>query len=408
MNRMFLSRHGFLPHRQVLAFLVLISTCLPGAGPARAEGDAGAAAEGGGETIAAGPAVLTGNFKSAYVIDADTGLPLVATNERERRQPASMVKMMTELLVLERVAEGDLSFDDVVRVSAKSSRMGGSQVYLKHGEEFTLRELLMALAIHSANDAAVALAEYLAGSVAAFVDLMNLRAADLGMTDTEFHSVHGLPPGRDQQPDLTSARDMAVLGRELIRHPEALEWSAIETAPFRNGEFTLHNPNKLVGKFRGLDGIKTGYTGPAGFCVTASAVQKGKRLISVVMGCETDNGRAVETTRLLSLGFNMYQQVDVVPVAGAELPQEHPVKGGKTKTVPLVYAEALTVSVPRGREADVLLKYDVPDDLTAPLPAGTEVGRAVAVLDDIELGAVGVKTKQEVLKGNWLNRLFNR
>ncbi len=400
MNRMFLSRNRILPSLQALALIALISTTLTGPGTAWAE--EGAAPAG------AGPAVLTGTFKSAYVIDADTGLPLVAFNERERRPPASMIKMMTELLVLERVAEGDMSLDDTVKVSAQSSRIGGSQVYLRHGEEFTIRELLMALAIHSANDAAVALAEHVAGSVPAFVDLMNLRAADLGMTDSEFHSVHGLPPGPNQQPDLTSARDMATLGRELIRHPEALEWSSMESAPFRNGEFTLHNPNKLVGKFRGLDGIKTGYTGPAGFCVTASAVQKGKRLISVVMGCETDNGRAVETTRLLGLAFNMYLQVDVVPVAGADLPQVHPVKGGKTKTVPLVYAGSLSVSVLRGREADVVLKVEVPDDLTAPLPAGSEVGRAVAVLDGIEIGAVPVKTKLEVLKGNWLNRLFNR
>ena len=266
-------------------------------------------------------ASLTGDFKSAIVIDAETGLVLVATNERVRRQPASMLKMMTELIVLDHIADDDLKLDEIVKVSANASRMGGSQVYLKHGEEFTVDELLHALAIHSANDAAVALAEHLAGSTAAFVDLMNMKAMDLGLLDTEFHSVHGLPPGRGQRPDLTTALDMATLGRELVKYPRALEWASTKTAPFRDGKFTLYNPNKLVGTYRGLDGIKTGYTGPAGFCVTASAVQKGKRLISVVMGCSSDRARATETTRLLTYGFNAYRRVEVIPEAGVALPE---------------------------------------------------------------------------------------
>ena len=150
-----------------------------------------------------------------------------------RRQPASMLKMMTELIVLEHIAEGDVKMDDKVKVSAKASNMGGSQVYLKHSEVFTVEELLQALAIHSANDAAVALAEHLAGSTEAFIDLMNMRAQDLGMADTDFRTVHGLPPGWKQKPDLTTARDLAILGRELVKYPEALEWASTKTAPFR-------------------------------------------------------------------------------------------------------------------------------------------------------------------------------
>ncbi|MFN2370602.1 MAG: D-alanyl-D-alanine carboxypeptidase family protein [Candidatus Krumholzibacteriia bacterium] len=354
----------------------------------------------------AAPAVLEGDFASAIVIDAETGMTLVAVNERAKRQPASMVKMMTELIVLERLQKGDLSMAEPVRVSALASRMGGSQVYLAHNEEFPLEELLHALAIHSANDAAQALAEHVAGSSDAFIDLMNLRATELGMTDTVFRTVHGLPPASKQEPDLTSARDMAILGRELIRHPEALEWASTATMPFRDGKFTLYNPNKLVGKYRGLDGIKTGYTVPAGFCVTASAVQMGKRLISVVMGCPSDKVRANETTRLLTYGFNLFIQVPVLAGDGQPLDALVAVKGGKVKEAPVAAGAELVVSVPRDRTGDVVVEYRLQDDAAAPLTAGTEVGHAVALLDGIELGRVPVVLAQDVVKGNWLDRLF--
>jgi len=351
---------------------------------------------------------MTGDFKSAIVIDAETGLVLVAANARVRRQPASMLKMMTELIVLEHIADGDLKMDETVTVSARSSKMGGSQVYLKHGETFSVEELLEALAIHSANDAAVALAEHLAGSVEAFVDLMNMRAQDLGMKNSEFHSVHGLPAGYKQSPDLTTAEDLAILGREMIKHPRALEWASTKTAPFRDGKFTLYNPNKLVGTFRGLDGIKTGFTSAAGFCVTASAVQKGKRLISVVMGCTTNQARATETTRLLTYGFNAYKQVKAIPTAGVLLPDPVGVKGGKVSETTVKYGAALTVMIPRNREADFVVENRLPEKLEAPLPAGEEVGQAVVLLDGVELGRVPLILAEELPKGNWWNRLMNK
>jgi D-alanyl-D-alanine carboxypeptidase (penicillin-binding protein 5/6) len=352
------------------------------------------------------PASLAGDFKAAIVIDASTGLTLVANKETVRRQPASMLKMMTELIVLEHIAENDLKLDEKVRVSAKASNMGGSQVYLKHNEVFTVEELLQALAIHSANDAAVALAEHLAGSTDAFIDLMNMRAKNMGMSDTEFHTVHGLPPGWRQKPDLTTARDMAILARELVKHDQALEWAATKTAPFRDGEFTLYNPNKLVGNYRGLDGLKTGYTGPAGFCVTATAKQKNQRLISVVMGCSSDKARATETTRLLTYGFNMYKQLPVIAAHGEPLAEPVAVKGGKKKTVPVTYGQTLTVSVPKDREGDVVVQNRIDEPVQAPFGAGTAVGRAVVLLDGIELGSVPIVTLEEVAKGNWLNRLL--
>jgi len=383
----------------VLLFLTLAAICLFPFAALAADGDADQGSE--------SPVTLTGDFKSAIVIDAETGLVLVAANENKRRQPASMLKMMTELLVLEHVAEGDMSLEDKVKVSAKASNMGGSQVYLKHGEVFTVEELLHALAIHSANDAAVALAEHLAGSTDAFIDLMNMRAKDLGLANTVFHTVHGLPPGWRQEPDMTTALDMAHLGLVLVKHPLALEWASTKTAPFRDGKFTLYNPNKLVGNYRGLDGLKTGFTGPAGFCVTATAIQKGKRLISVVMGCSTDKARATETTRLLTYGFNMYQQVPVIPTAGEALPDPVAVKGGKKKQVAVAYGESLTVSVPKNREDDLVIQNEISEPVQAPLTLGLEVGRAVVLLDGLELGSVPIVTMEEIAKGNWLNRLLN-
>jgi serine-type D-Ala-D-Ala carboxypeptidase (penicillin-binding protein 5/6) len=219
--------------------------------------------------------------------------------------------------------------------------------------------------------------------------------------------VHGLPAGWGQKPDMTTARDMAVLGQELVKHPRALVWASTETAPFRDGKFTLYNPNKLVGKYRGLDGIKTGYTGPAGFCVTASAVQKGKRLISVVMGCSSDRARATETTRLLTYGFNAYQQVAAIPEADAVLPDKIALKGGKKKLVEIAYGESLTVSVPRNREGDLVIRTEVAESLQAPLVARQEVGRAIVTLDGLELGSVPLVTLLDYPKGNWLDRLMN-
>ena len=353
------------------------------------------------------PARLDGEFKAAIVIDAETGLTLISNDENVRRPPASMLKMMTELIVLEHIAEGDLTMDEKVKVSANSSNMGGSQVYLKHGEEFTVEELLMALAIHSANDAAVALAEHLAGSTDAFVDLMNIKARDMGMTNTEFHTVHGLPPGWRQSSDMTTVRDMATLAQELVTHPQALVWASTKTAPFRDGKFTLYNPNKLVGNYRGLDGLKTGYTSAAGFCVTATAIQKGKRLISVVMGCPTDKGRATETTRLLSFGFNMYKRVPVFTSAGEPLSEPLRIKGGKKKSVLVTYGESLEISVPRNREQDLELEIRLPEEFQAPVAIGAEVGQAVIRLDGVELGSVPIIATEAVAKGNWFNRLMN-
>jgi len=350
---------------------------------------------------------LTGDFASALVMDAETGDVLVAHSALELKQPASMVKMMTELLILESVEEGSFSLTDIITVSGHASQMGGSQVYLKEGEQFTVEELLKALSIHSANDAAVALAEFHSGSKEAFIDLMNLRAQELGMTETTYHSVHGLPAGWNQEPDLTCAYDQAVLGRKLISHDLAIAWGGMATAPFRDGEFTLYNPNKLIGKYRGLDGIKTGFHQAAGYCLTATAVQKGRRLISVVMGCSADQSRATETTRLLSYGFNLYVTLPIIETAGQPLEHVLRVKDGKEREVPVGYGQQLTVFVRRDRAEEVTVEMRLDEDVTAPVQQGQAVGVAIAKLGVRVLGEVPIVALEAVERGNLLQRIFN-
>ena len=356
----------------------------------------------------AGAAAVSGDYKSAVLMDARTGEVLFAENEHEPLPPASMVKMMAELIVLELVAEGEIGRDDLVTVSAKASKMGGSQVYLKQGETFTVHELLLALAIHSANDASVALAEHVAGSVEAFVELMNRRAFAMGMNDTEFHFVHGLPPGWRQKADLSSAYDMALLGREISTYPEALHWAVSDQVPFRDGKFILTNPNPLVGNYRGLEGIKTGFHSQAGYCLTAAATQKGVRLISVVMGSSTNKNRGLETTRLLARGFDAYTKLTLVTATGDVCTETVAVKGGKRKRAPLAFTEPLVVGVPKDRSDEVVFRYELPERIEAPLPAGEVVGYAVAELDGYALGTINLMLTETLVKGGFWDRLFKK
>ncbi len=349
---------------------------------------------------------VTGKFKSAIVMDARTGEILLAHDMHRPLPPASMVKMMTELIVLEQISEGEIDPQEMVTVSAKASRMGGSQVYLKQGEQFPVIELLKALAIQSANDAAVALAEHVAGSTEAFVEMMNARARELGMDDTEFHFPHGLPPAHGQQPDLSSAHDMALLGRALCHYPEALAWAVSDKVPFRDGKFILTNPNPLVGKLKGLEGIKTGYHSRAGFCLTAACTRKGVRLISVVMGCPTNRDRGVETTRLLARAFALYTKVTLVPAAGDTLAEPLPVRDGKTDSVPLVADAPLVVGVRKSLTDSLRLVLRVPDLLQAPVEAARPVGYALAMLNGTALDSVQVRTAGAVEKGSFWRRLF--
>ena len=230
-------------------------------------------------------------YMGAMVIDAFSGKTLFEDNADEHGYPASVLKLMDLYIILERVQKGQLKLDEMVTVNAEAAKTGGTQVYLKEKETFSVDDLLYALMIQSANDAAVALADHIAGSKDGFIELMNAKAKELGMKNTTFHSVHGLPPAAGQEVDVTTPRDLATLARALIlQHPESLKYTATKTRTFRpdkdekTGKMNLINHNHLLGSLAGCDGMKTGYIKAGGYCNVITASRNGQRVITVVMG----------------------------------------------------------------------------------------------------------------------------
>jgi len=340
------------------------------------------------------------------VMDADTGTVLAERESHKRWPPASMAKMMTVLIAMERVRDGSHRLDEPVRASAWASRIGGSQVFLSEGEVFTLGELLEAIMINSANDGSVAVAEHLAGSTEAFVDLMNERARSLGLADTTYQSVHGLPPAAGQKADLTSAWDLAILGRELMRHPEVRRWAATPKASFRNGTLEMLNTNHLVRNYPGATGLKTGYYQKAGFSVTATATRNDLNLIAVVLGVERKKDCFQEAARLMNEAFAAYRVV--APAKRGAPVGEVAVAGGAEGLVKAIATDDLRVLVKRGEDKGVVVESRVPRVLEAPVRREQAIGEIVVRRDDQELGRVAVVADRDVAATGWLGWLWNR
>ncbi len=242
-------------------------------------------------------------YVSAIVVDADSGEPLVVKNALQPVYPASVLKLMDLYVILDLIQQGKVKLDDVVTTSANASNMGGSQVYLKEGEQFTIDELLYALMIQSANDAATALAEHIAGSKEAFVSMMNAKAKEIGMKNSTFFSVHGLPPAEGQQPDVTTARDMATLCMALLKFPDTLKYTSVASRGFRDNSFVMQTHNGLLKRVPGCDGFKTGYFRVAGYSIAATAQRDGRRVIAIVMGSESKQVRDNNAAQLIETGF---------------------------------------------------------------------------------------------------------
>lgn len=242
-------------------------------------------------------------YLSALVVDADTGTILVDENSDTLAYPASVLKLMVLYVILDRIEQGSMQLEEMVQVTTEASKMGGSQVYLDPKEQFSVEDLLYALIIQSANDAAVALAIHVSGSKDAFVALMNEKAKTLGMNSTTFYSVHGLPPSEGQKPDTTTARDLAILARELAKNPEVFKYTSTRERDFRGGEFIMRTHNKLLASVDGCDGFKTGYFKAAGFSIVATAKRNGVRIIAVVLGSADRKVRDAKTSELLAIGF---------------------------------------------------------------------------------------------------------
>jgi D-alanyl-D-alanine carboxypeptidase (penicillin-binding protein 5/6) len=317
-------------------------------------------------------------YTAAIVIEPTTGRVLFEDNAHAPLPTASMAKMMTLLITLEKIRDGELKLDSPVTISAKASKMGGSQIYAKQGQVFPVQTLLATTMIQSANDAAQALAEKVGGSTEAFADLMNQRAQSLGLKESTFYDPHGLPNPETGKDDVMSAHDLAVLGIELMKYPLMRQYAAMQTMPFSNGTFTsgLTNPNHLLRFYDGADGIKTGYTVPAGFCVTASAHRGNMQLVCVVMGSKQakgPEGSFEQAARLMTTAFNTYKMVDAVK-KGQTVGQVT-VTNGTVASVPAVAGADAKALVKRGEEKSVQVAFS--GSANAPVRAGQPVGTIV-------------------------------
>jgi serine-type D-Ala-D-Ala carboxypeptidase (penicillin-binding protein 5/6) len=340
----------------------------------------------------------------AYYVVANTGTELAASDADKQWPPASMTKMMTVLLALEQVRARKHTLAETVHVSAHAAATGGSQVYLKAGETFSLGELLSAVMIPSANDAAVAVAEHLAGSTDAFVRRMNGRARALGMTRTVYHSPNGLPPEPGKEPDLSTARDLSHLARRLMQFSEALQWSGTVEAPFRAGTFTMHNTNRLLTSFAGATGLKTGHYGVAGFSVTASATRGDLTLVAVVLGAPTHVGCFDVAKRLLGDAFDRYRVV-VAARPGVSVGTV-PVTGGTDGSVKAIPTSELRLVVPRADERQLVVEPRIPRTLAAPVLLQQPLGEVVVRRGDEQLGRVQVVADAAVDSAGWLAWLW--
>lgn len=338
--------------------------------------------------------------KSAVLMDAETGTVLYAKNENEPLPPASVTKIMTLLLVAEALANERIKLDDKVTVSSNAASMGGSQIFIKEGEEFTVEELLKSTIIASANDAAVALAELISGSEAVFVSEMNNRAAELGLKNTYFENTTGLDDTVTNH--VTSAYDIALMSRELLKHDCITKYSNVWQDSIRDGEFVLTNTNRLVRYYKGCTGLKTGSTDKAGFCVSASAERDGLHLIAVIMGSTTRDLRNEAARALLDYGFSSYAMYEDT---GSEL-EDVPVLRGTTTETP-VFSKEFKLLIEKENQKKVEKKYDIPETLSAPLKIGDKVGEIVYYIGDNELGRADIYVNSDIPELTFLDIVLN-
>ena len=325
---------------------------------------------------------------AAILIDEDSGTVLYEKNADARRPIASITKVMTLLLAFEALEAGKIHLDDFVPVSEHAYHMGGSQIWLEPGEQMTLDDMLKAICISSANDAAVAVAEYVGGSETAFAEMMNVRAYELGMTNTHFVNACGL----DEAGHLSTARDVALMSREmLLHHTEVRDYCSIWMDTLRGGATQLVNTNKLLKRYSGITGLKTGTTSGAGVCISASATRDGLTLIAVILGAPSSAERFQAATALLDYGFAAYAAVPVPQLP--DRPLELTVKGSTEQTVPLDYsALPQTVLLEKGAGADLRTELTLPETLEAPVERGQAVGTAAVYAGETLLAEAEVKS----------------
>lgn len=328
---------------------------------------------------------------AAILIDEDSGTVLYEKNADEQRPIASITKVMTLLLTFQALESGKISVDDFVPISEHAYSMGGSQIWLEPGEQMTLNDMLKAICVSSANDAAVAVAEYVGGSEPVFVQMMNEMAEQLGMTNTHFENACGL----DQEGHLSSARDVATMSREmLLHHTEVRDYCSIWTDTLRDGATQLVNTNKLLKSYSGITGLKTGTTSKAGVCISASAERDGLRLIAVVLGSASGKERFEAATTLLDYGFANYE--NITAELPSDAPQSLPVVRGTSDLVSLQYDAPQKCLIPKGQVETLDVTVELPEKLEAPVTAGTQVGTVHLKNGDTELQTFSIMAAEDV------------
>ena len=340
--------------------------------------------------------------KSAILMEKSTGKILYAVNENEKLYPASVTKIMSILLVCEAIDSGQIKLSDSVTCSANASSKGGSQIWLEEGEIMTVEELLKATCIYSANDACTLLGEYVSGSEHAFVDAMNKKAQQLGMSNTHFDNCTGLDDTTDTH--LTSALDVAIMSRELLRHDFIKKYTTIWMDSLRNGETQLVNTNKLIRFYKGITGLKTGTTEKAGCCVSATAMRDGMELIAVVLGSENSADRFDIAENLLDYGFANYEII--IPDFNKDQVAPVKVSHGKTDNVSLKMPEIGAVLVNKGQGSNIKVKVELPESVEAPVENNVIIGKISVSDGENEIAQYDIMTAESVARLDFLSALY--
>lgn len=335
---------------------------------------------------------------SAILMEKSTGKILFEKNSHERLAPASVTKVMTLLLVMEALEDGRITWDDTITTSAEAAAKGGSQIYLEENEQLSFTDMLKSVVVSSANDCACALAEHIAGSESAFVGMMNERAAELGMTNTHFVNCTGLDDDPDAAEHLTTAHDIAIMSRELLRHERIKDYTTIWMDTVRDGAFGLSNTNKLVRFYDGTTGLKTGYTSGAGYCLSASAERDGMELIAVVMNCDNSNNRFSAAKAMLNFGFSNYALAK--PPEDLQIPDVAVVLG-KQETVTPVAKTAQPVVIDKALAANIKAEVTVDESVTAPVEQGQQLGLVTMSSGGNVIAEIPLVAPQQVQALTW-------
>jgi D-alanyl-D-alanine carboxypeptidase (penicillin-binding protein 5/6) len=348
--------------------------------------------------VAAKPLQLAVEAEAAILIEPTTGAVLYQKNPDRKMHPASVTKLMVMLLALESLNRGDLKLTDRVTASPEACKMGGSQIWLEPGEQLSVAELLKAVCIVSANDASYALAEHIAGSEENFVALMNKRARQLGLKNTFYANTTGLEPKNGGTGNLTSVRDMALLGREVVKYPQVFQWTSVWIDSLRGGSSYLRNTNKLVRFYRGCDGLKTGFTGEAGYCLVGTAKREGVRLIAVAMKAPSIDVRSRDVSKMFNYGFAQYKAQLIYQ--GGEIIGKVRVFRGENDYVAVKVPRELSAIIKREAIGKITKTIKLTAQINAPVANGQKVGEVVVRHQGQSCGRVDLITASEVKRAS--------